>query len=126
MNDLRAAAERLLKWAERHEAASVSTNAKAMIYDCGKVAIAYLAEHPAYGDEPITEEWLRSVGFVEADMGLRLNTEFTGRHHLRHTCIFRHLTGEWWVNGLGCATPQTRSDLRRLAKCLGVKLKGEA
>jgi len=29
----------------------------------GTLARAYLAEHPADGDEPVTEEWLRSIGF---------------------------------------------------------------
>jgi hypothetical protein len=31
--------------------------------DCETLADAYLDEHPADEDEPITEEWLKSIGF---------------------------------------------------------------
>lgn len=33
------------------------------------LADAYLAEHPADAEEPITEDWLRSVGFEKPDGG---------------------------------------------------------
>ena len=55
-DELRAAAEHLL------DPPFVSDFSKYL--ECGQlVASAYLAGHPDDDDEPVTEEWLRSIGF---------------------------------------------------------------
>jgi hypothetical protein len=73
--------------------------------------------------EPVTEEWLRSVGFVKVDSGFRLNSEAAGKHHLRYTNVFCHDSEGWWANGLGIRPQKTRGDVRLLCRALGINLK---
>jgi hypothetical protein len=90
-----------------------------------KVARAYLAEND---DTAIDEAWLRAVGFEKPPSGgLRIKSPHWGspRHHCRYTQIYADKDG-WWVNGLGCPTPKTRGDVRRLCGALGIELQEAA
>lgn len=87
------------------------------------LAQAYLAEHPADENEPITEEWLRSAGFIwQSTDTYELHSGAFGNDYLRYTKIaFR--AGLWYANGLGCADCKTRGDVRRLCSALGIPLR---
>jgi hypothetical protein len=68
-NEVAAAAERLRRLTqfggtEECEAVYSGHDAWKPVEDAEKLAIAYLATHPADSDEPIDEGWLRSVGFA--------------------------------------------------------------
>ena len=78
MTDLQKAAERLLRWAERHaDDPAASALARAMIHDVGTVSRAIvsgkIAANPADDAEPISEDWLRSVGFDDVHRGTIAN-----------------------------------------------------
>lgn len=117
MTELRAAAERLLNcpahWTYVKRDADVAL-----------CAAAYLAEHRADDDEPITEDWFKSTGFV-------------GVSHYRkclrfpsHDDVFVFVLKDGvqpFVEGAGSridrfAKCQTRRDIRRLASALGIQL----
>jgi hypothetical protein len=82
---------------------------------------AYLAEHPADDGEPVTEGWLASVGFRQTPLKrytLKLGPVLASppRGNLW-----------WWAVSIDpdgpckhIPTPQTRGDVRRLLKALGV------
>ena len=84
---------------------------------------AYLAEQDP---KPVTEDWLRSVGFQDSAAGesLLLRCKDSPLGHLRHTAMaFNLITGNWTANGLGCKECKTRGDVRRLAAALGITLR---
>lgn len=88
------------------------------VIGAGRVlAKAYLAEHPADDDEPVTAEWLESIG-ANSDDGLF----FTG-----HDAVDFELTefeGTWHVD-VGWRTiclVETRGDVRRLLAALGIEV----
>lgn len=84
------------------------------------VADAYLAEHPADSEQSVTEEWLRSVGFVAGRMpkDLALPPIVRGIS----------LAGDeyWLVRTYPIPSdhePKTRGHVRRLCSALGIPLK---
>lgn len=102
--------------------------------DAGALAVCrdWLRLHPADDGEPVTEDWLRSVGFVtdgEYIAYFRLRSASWGHidSHLRHTNVaVRWMDRTWNANGLGCRPCETRGDLRRLCNALGITLKDGA
>jgi hypothetical protein len=132
-DDVKAAAERLLSGIELSDPYSIGDiyfskkdGASFSLKDIFILAESYLAEHPADDCEPITEEWLRSVGFSDGATGesLWLRCKDSQLGHLRHTAMALDLiTGNWTANGLGCKECKTRGDVRRLAAALGIALK---
>lgn len=98
------------------------------IRDMDTLTEAYLAEHPADDGEPVTEEWLRSVGFVRMqqpaagnDMILRNEagnclTYYPARRGDPAGPLWG-VVGEWLPKPL---RPATRGDVRRLLLALGI------
>ena len=93
-----------------------------------EAAEKYLAEHPADDDEPVTVEWLESVGFRKTSS----TDEALGgpSHHINYVTkwvAFGPGISEWYVteygNSVFLPTPKTRRDVRRLCKALGIELK---
>ncbi len=118
----------------------------------GKVLAAYLAEHPADDDEPITEEWLRSVGWqgdrwrlgtaTYKELESELVNAKSGDYSRTAICAHCHdsfghpKTPELWlqtcgvntIGDIGClnftmGSIKTRGAVRRLCAALGVPLK---
>ncbi len=82
-----------------------------------QLAQAYLAEHPADDEEPITEAWLRSVGFDDEH---RLDW----KNLVIKFCVpIRDNFWDFYLNSTQIKPPKTRGDVRRLCKALGVELK---
>ena len=78
-------------------------------------------------EEPVSEEWLRSVGFADDYHASVLYCHATNDFRLRYTKVVCHQQDwTWSANGLGCANPKTRGDVRRLCKALGITLKEPA
>lgn len=105
--------------------------------DRAVLADAYLVEHPADDGEPVTEEWLRSVGFTQyneetlsSDMVFLSLWIDRSLHNTAFLAVHWPLTTKyevyWSCQGFSLykpAYPKTRRDVRNLAKCLGVELK---
>ena len=86
---------------------------------------AYLAEHPADDGEPVTEEWLLGVGFIQ---GKSKNSRLI---FLDYFTIDDLLSGECSVCGWADhvtlrSTCKTRGDVRRLCTALCIPLKHQA
>ncbi len=132
-NDVRSAAERV----RRHRAAMATHHHQQSPYfapeahdgylhqldeDRERLAYAYLSEHPADDELPITEEWLRSVGFCDAENDYWIWLQATDLF------IARSSENKWTIEGYGngetvsISAPKTRGQLRRLAACLGIEL----
>lgn len=115
MNDeLKAAAERLRAdaYADWDYMDGIYASDK-QLEDRRLIAKAYLAEHPADNDEPITDSWLRKIGFQDMETGLESQD---------HVVI----VNAWGMDFTVCngkPKPETRGDVRRLAKALGLELK---
>lgn len=100
-----------------------------------------IAEHPADDAEPVTEEWLRSVGAVDdpaaaGSVPLEMHLDFTigGRTHQMRFArdVFTERIGSWSLLpsvGAGRIWPQgreiTRGRVRRLCAALGIELKSQ-
>ena len=120
--ELRKAAEIITK-----DAAFIRTLPKGMIEQSAlDLAEAYLAEHPADDDseQPITEEWLMSIGFTETGNN-SLRIENNGASVELEISRISKGTKWWgpyicdeycWPNNVG-----TRGQLRQLLKALGVE-----
>lgn len=95
-------------------------NGEQLQQDMMEIADAYLAEHPADDDEPITNEWLTSFGRHFEFNGHELAINSDGGVEL-----WTHWGGESVVIDL--CDVATRGDVRRLLRGLGIKLpeKGE-
>lgn len=79
------------------------------------VTQAYLAEHSADDDEPLTDEWLVSAGFTDDEnenlsLGPMELFLFSGGYEL----LIDHSSGEYRF--------RTRGDVRRLCRALGIIL----
>ena len=79
----------------------------------GRIALAWLADHPQDDEEPITEDWLNAT-FGHDDLGVEQHDDW----------------GEaiTWLDDIGHMSvpmPRTRGDLRRLCESLGVKIEGK-
>ena len=86
-----------------------------------KLARAWLAEHPTDDDDPITPEWLLSVGFkaVPSDMG----STYHDHYQLDLLNLWQFNGGPWLVNGADWMEFKTRVDVRRLTAALSLPLK---
>jgi hypothetical protein len=84
-----------------------------------QVARAYLAEHPADEDEPVTAEWLQSMGWAEFGLGIA-----SQRGLFRSRLRFAFDLGvTLCMPGIESEGHQmTRGELRRLCAALGVPL----
>jgi hypothetical protein len=75
--------------------------------------------------EPVTGEWLLSIGFKDEDLSLRIRSPWADdwHNHLRHTqASMRKSDCLWSANGIGIAHQQTRGHVRRLLAALGISL----
>lgn len=95
--------------------------------DTRLLARAYLDEHD---ETPVTEEWLRSIGFVGETFCLRTSEH---REECVRLCIDLEEPRAWFqetiyhsINGIRdvsnvrCPLPKTRGEVRRLLAALGV------
>ena len=92
--------------------------------DLHTIADAYLAEHPADGEEPISEEWLHSIGFEDD----RTGCPTLGPLHIQHAAITRmdsdvEYPASACVRSFPIPVPKTRGDVRRLCSAMGIELK---
>lgn len=128
-SDLKAKCERVRRWKAGDWLKDIYPQAKdrgmetaLLEQDWRDVAVAYLAEHPADENEPVTEEWLRAVGF--GDNGYN----YAGCH-LRLGGL-EYATGDtngfspWFYCGVLITDGglKTRGHVRRLCNCLGIPL----
>lgn len=95
--------------------------------DMQTLAQAYLDEHPADDHEPIDEAWLRSVGFEERN-GWEL-VQFTpmgGKAYFAvsplNGCFPARYFCDWNCDSV-YKFVETRGELRRLCKSLGVEMR---
>jgi hypothetical protein len=128
MSDVREAAGRLREAAERYTTADFSES-QPMYLDGLEVCRAYLAEHPADDDEPVTEDWLREIGFT-GDMGMgqfRLDSDFHIQAWETQTWSIetKDTSGQYYGcrHELDIGQPKTRRDVRNLLAALGIELK---
>lgn len=78
-----------------------------------------LADHPADEDEPVTEAWLISIGFVRHETGVGCwNIYLDGMNFCGHRKQWAWPTVGPWKNG-----PRTRGEVRRICAALGIQLK---
>lgn len=77
-------------------------------------ARAYLEEHPLDDQEPVTEEWLRNVGFEDG------NPSF---YELGEASVCQW-EGRWffYIDGCGGPDPLTHGHIRAFCKALGIEL----
>jgi hypothetical protein len=87
------------------------------------LANAYLAQHPSDGDEAVTEDWLKTIGFDE-----KLIMELQGKWSLiaytsSNWCLYIENSPDDYY---GCAhdydlpQPKTRRQVRQLLQALGI------
>ncbi len=132
MNDeLRAAAMDIIgKW----EAKAGDSPVAELVRNAMKLAEGFINEHPADDAEPITEEWLSSIGFSKRGM-FAMDIKVPSK-----TCTFALSCADY--ENLPCCwelwnefddstpsegaclpcQPQNRGDVRRLADALGIPL----
>jgi hypothetical protein len=80
------------------------------------VACQYQADHPADDGEPVTGEWLRSLGIFSGCFGDRC----CGWHNAKKCHTLNLKTDRGNVSGIDVFT---RGDVRRLTAALGVPLR---
>lgn len=87
--------------------------------DTVPLVTAYLAEHPADDDEPITERWLLSIGVQHAE-----NTRYVlSQGKYERIWLYFWETGiNAELAGGGEIVFATRGDVRRLCAALGIDL----
>jgi hypothetical protein len=123
--ELRAAAERLRMY---HDAIERNRNFGAFPAPMIKarevskaeefLARAYLAEHSADDGEPITADWLRSVGFTSGNGYLQ-------KENWKNRIDYLESIGRLFINGRGIewqGETGTRGDVCRLCRALGIEL----
>ena len=76
-----------------------------------------LAERPPDDDEPVTEEWLLSVGFNDRGVGEFVRDSLLVTRSPRYGWLYSVGAGSRLGNG-----NMTRDDVRRLLEALGVEL----
>lgn len=112
---LRAAAELASELLEEHP----DHGGRCEFCCAAKVVNAWLAEHPSDDDEPVTEEWLREIGFTYDD-------EWGATYIYGYKTFplwYEDLCGEWGWGEAELPSPKTRGDVRRLCRALGIELK---
>ena len=81
---------------------------------------------PGYDGEPVTDDWLKSVGFVEQEGHL---TAISPTREDDGLIVRRLSSGEWNAEdgfvALLIPTPKDRVECRRLCQALGIPLAGE-
>jgi hypothetical protein len=93
--------------------------------DARLIAEAWIAEHPADDDEPITEEWLEQLAFTHNDSWYFRSPAQTS---MQADVTLIRWSGGWSVKvsdrftSVLTANVKTRGDLRLLAKALGIGL----
>lgn len=99
------------------------------IQDMNKLACAYLAEHPADEDEPVTSEWIRSVAAVYWEAG---KESYWPGHELRFSEKIGDNPGGFYIWNEGPHSHsqkpsympiKTRGQVRLLCRALGIELK---
>jgi len=125
MDELRVAAKRLAEgeFSENYPAFMATTFGLA---DGFLLARAYLAEHPEDDGEPVTEEWLRSsVGWIPVE-----GSGYIGRDGIIFCKGSESVYSAWlqisqyYYDMRRIVRVETRGDVRRLCKALGVSLVG--
>lgn len=122
MSNLRHTAENVIGIVTRY-------NHQALVgQDAMKLALAYLEEHPADDDEPVTEDWLRTIceyepsedggGLMITDEMMNLAINFVGSSDPNIWSAQIGEQGDCWPHDL-----HTRGCVRRLCKALGIPLK---
>jgi hypothetical protein len=96
--------------------------------DARTLADAYLAEHPADDDEPISEEWSDKIAARcwtdGTDQEWKLGIGDTG--HEAFLLLAKRENGIFWAMYMGGVKLQmivTRADVRRLCSALGIALR---
>jgi hypothetical protein len=90
-----------------------------------KCLAAYLAEHPADDNEPVTRDWLIALGFHSVFRTLRLDVN--GRTRIEMWCDDNGKAGCICVNDCKISNDKaTRGDVRRLCRALGISLKEQS
>lgn len=136
-DELRAAAERMrTKWTSTSKSFD-GWGKPHMEYveDLSIITDAYLAANPADDDEPVTEDWLRSVGWEDWKSGTHLETIVYDRSN--PTCLVTQTVITFLlddnhphggvIDSVMLEDPPreytTRGDVRNLCAALGVSLK---
>lgn len=90
--------------------------------DVMRVARACLAEHPADDDEPVTAEWLESIGFYRD--GTHPDDPFTCRESALYLSPKYDDETTWvvFVEVYEIGNIKTRGDVRRLLTALGIEV----
>ena len=126
MSELRAAAEDTLRESAGLLLQEFGFHSSGTARRACMLAESYLAEHPADDAEPVTEEWLLSVGFKRAEddpVILVLPSTDTGRAMTYVTIEPCELRLEADDGGSIWIGERTRGDVRRLCTALGIELK---
>lgn len=108
-----------------------------LLMDTEIMAQAYLAEHPTDEHEPLTREWLLSVGFVVAPNPAWLRivngdlilsySESANKVDPKWTWVLTHeQPGDPYDSNVPIPSPKTHGELRRLVTALGFALKESA
>lgn len=123
-DELRAAAETYLECAKLFEEPSdrFSMDDGIVMLGAGhQLAVAYLAEHPADDDEPLTDESLRAIGF-ELDKDAPSWAVVIGKkpHRVRITFAGQPCLR---IEEMEIKVNPTRGDIRLLCRALGIELK---
>ena len=122
--DVRAAAERLTGPYDHVYWDGNAANRPEL--DSQIVAEDYLADHLVDDDEPVTAEWLKSVGFEIGDYGIAViqNDDYL--------VLEMHTDGKWAEayqagNEDGIRLPDllTRGDVRRVCSAIGITVSGQ-
>lgn len=90
--------------------------------DAVALAEAYLAEHPADDGEPVTAEWLESIGFYRD--GVHPDDPFTCRESSIYLSPKYDDEKLWvvFVEVYELGKSKTRGDVRRLLAALGIEV----
>jgi carbon storage regulator CsrA len=82
----------------------------------------------ADGDQPVTEEWLRSIGFEQRDPEeAELSLELFEGDGLLEVIPFAESVAQWWLYGHEFhPAPTSRSEVRRLCIALSLDVKEPA
>lgn len=132
-DDLRAAAQRLRDYAASPDSEIYGSDVPVLIDVVTQGLLSLLP--PADDGEPVTNAWLRSVGFQETGKGVGVLAVLT----VDDSPVRLHRWLENWIGGserlwvyacigqaadrVSVPSPQTRGDVRRLAAVLGITLK---
>lgn len=129
-----AACQRWHEFDRRCESGESPVTAEAVLHDSDLaiLAEAYCGEHPADENEPVTEEWLRSVGFKHGPENCEIAPGYEFVIQPPHCCndlALWHGYGDVFIRGGRhvffsiARNVNTRGRVRRLCAALGISLK---